>query len=149
MDSHKFLIYTYLVSFTAIILTKITLLKYPRNILILIYHPINLYRFLNNLIQHNIILPHHILIVRLKTHTLGQVRTNVRELLYIRQSSIISTCSSYHISEIIAPTTFLNMNSYNSLDLRDSCSFYPGGSSHECKTKTSSDPSSGMDRQIC
>lgn len=27
------------------------------------------------------------------------------------------------------------MNSCNSLDLRDSCSFYPGGSSHECKQK--------------
>lgn len=40
------------------------------------------------------------------------------------------------------------MNSCNSLDLRDSCSFYPGGSSHERKTKTSPGPSSGMDRQI-
>ncbi len=36
---------------------------------------------------------------------------------------ILSTCSSYHISEIIAPSIFLNMNSYNSLDLCDSCHF--------------------------
>lgn len=40
------------------------------------------------------------------------------------------------------------MNSCNSLDLCDSCSFYPGGSSHERKTKTSPGPSSGMDHQI-
>ena len=39
-----------------------------------------------------------------------------------------------------------NMTSCNSLDLY---SFYPGGSSHERKTETSSGSSSGMDGQIC
>ena len=41
------------------------------------------------------------------------------------------------------------MISCNSLDLYKSCHSYPGGLSYECKTKTSSSPSSGMGWPLC
>ena len=91
--------------------------------------------------------------VRLQLSTMVVLKTN-RSMKLIRrwpntsQSSIISTCSSYPISEIITP----NISKHDFIQFARFARFvllYPGGASHEHKTITSSNPSSGMDRQIC
>lgn len=62
-------------------------------------------------------------------------------------SSIISTCSSYHISEIIAPSTYLNIILCNSLDLHESC--HSIQEDYLMNAKTSSSPSSRMGWSLC
>ena len=66
-----------------------------------------------------------------------------------RKSSIISTCSSYHISEIIAPINISKHDFVQFARFVRIVSLYPGGLSYECKTKTSSGPSSRMGWPLC
>ena len=64
-------------------------------------------------------------------------------------SSIISTCSPYHISEIIAP---INISKHDFVQFARFVRIVllcPGGLSYECKTKTSSGPSSIMGWSLC
>ena len=58
-------------------------LKYFRNILKPIQHPINLYIFFSNLVQHNIISTNHISIIRPKADPFRKVSSHIRKLLYI------------------------------------------------------------------
>ena len=69
----------------------------------------------------------------------------ITELLLILNNQYLFNLSYFWDNH---SNNIFNMISRNSLDLRDSCSFYPEKSFHECKTKTSSDSDSGMDRQI-
>ena len=64
-------------------------------------------------------------------------------------SSITSTCSSYHISEIIAPINISKHDFVQFARFVRIVSLCPGGLSYECKTKTSSDPSSRMGWSLC
>ena len=48
-----------------------------------IHHPVNLHILFSNLIQHNIILANHILIIRPEADSLSKIRSHIRKLLYI------------------------------------------------------------------
>ena len=63
-------------------------LKYLRNILIPVHHPVNLYILVLNLIQHYIISTNYILIISSKADPLSKIGSHIRKLLYILDSSI-------------------------------------------------------------
>ena len=63
-------------------------LKYLRNILIPIHHPVNLYILVSNLIQHYIIPANYILIIRPEADSLSKIRYHIGKLLYILKSGI-------------------------------------------------------------
>ncbi len=70
-------------------------LKYLRNILMPIHHPVNLHILFSNLIQHNIIPTNHIFIIRPEADPFSKISSHIVKLLYILNSSIYLLNSLY------------------------------------------------------
>ena len=80
---------------------------------------------------------------------MNETASKLPEYPVVSTSSIISTCSSYHISEIIAPINISKHDFVQFARFVRIVSLCPGGLSYECKTKTSSGPSSRMGWPLC